>query len=70
MPGSVVIEVAGRQGVATDGESYFVSGNTALYRYSKSGDLLASNEDALDGLPLSANHIRYRLPRRKALCGH
>lgn len=52
-----VIEVEGRQGVATDGESYFVSGNASLYRYSKTGDLLDKNEDALAGLPLQANHI-------------
>jgi hypothetical protein len=30
--------------VATDGERYFVSGNTSLYFYSKSGELLARNE--------------------------
>ena len=29
-----VIEVEGRQGVATDGERYFVSGSTALFVYS------------------------------------
>ncbi len=52
-----VIEVAGRQGVATDGESYFVSGNTSLYRYSKTGELLSSNESALEGLPQAGNHI-------------
>lgn len=52
-----VLEVGGRQGVATDGKSYFVSGNTSLYRYSKSGELLQENKNALDGLPLAANHI-------------
>ena len=52
-----VIEVEGRQGVASDGESYFVSGNTSLYRYGEAGELLASNENALEGLPLAANHI-------------
>lgn len=52
-----VIEVAGRQGVATDGESYFVSGNTSLYVYSKSGELLVKNEGALEGLPRAGNHI-------------
>jgi len=29
-----VIEVEGRQGVATDGERYFVSGSTVLFVYS------------------------------------
>ena len=52
-----VIEVEGRQGVATDGEIYIVSGNSTLYRYSKSGGLLNSNETALDDLPVAANHI-------------
>ena len=52
-----VFEVKGRQGVASDGASYFVSGNTSLYRYSETGELLASNENALEGLPLAANHI-------------
>lgn len=52
-----VIEVDGRQGVATDGEFYYVSGSKALYRYSKDGDLLSSNTSALEGLPATANHI-------------
>jgi hypothetical protein len=52
-----VIEVDGRQGVATDGQSYFVSGNTTLYRYSKTGELIAKNDHAVEGLPRPANHI-------------
>ena len=52
-----VIEVEGRQGVAADGESYLVSGNTSLYRYSKSGELLVKNENALNDLLQAANHI-------------
>jgi hypothetical protein len=52
-----VIEVEGRQGVATDGERYFVSGNTSLYVYSKSGELLSKNESALENLPRAGNHI-------------
>ena len=52
-----VIEVEGRQGIATDGETYFVSSSTALYRYSKTGELLSKNESALIGLPQEANHI-------------
>ncbi len=35
-----VLDVAGRQGVATDGKHYFVSGSTQLYTYSKDGTLL------------------------------
>lgn len=52
-----IFEVEGRQGVATDGEIYIVSGNSTLYRYSKSGELLTRNETALDDLPRAANHI-------------
>jgi len=52
-----VLEVAGRQGVATDGTHYFVSGSTALYRYSKDGELLLANEEALADLDKPANHI-------------
>jgi len=52
-----VIEVEGRQGVATDSEGYLVSGNTTLYRYSKSGELLVKNESALNDLEQAANHI-------------
>ena len=40
-----VIEVAGRQGVACDGQHYYVSGSTALYKYAKDGTLVLSNED-------------------------
>lgn len=52
-----VLEVVGRQGIATDGERYFVSGSTALYIYSKDGDLLESNEDPFADLAMAANHI-------------
>ena len=52
-----VIEMEGRQGVATDGHNYFVSGNTTLYRYSKTGELIAKNEEAVEDLPRRANHI-------------
>ena len=52
-----VLEVAGRQGVATDGKRYYVSGSTALFLYSKNGELLASNEEPFAGLEKPANHI-------------
>ena len=52
-----VLEVAGRQGVATDGEYYFVSGSTALYVYSKDGAQIAANEDPFADLEKPANHI-------------
>ena len=52
-----VTEVQGRQGVATDGNAYFVSGSKALYAYDKQGQLLASNETPFDGMEKAANHI-------------
>ena len=52
-----VIEVQGRQGVATDGKLYFVSGSTALYVYDKQGTLLVANETPFDGMATEANHI-------------
>ncbi len=38
-------EVKGRQGIATDGEYYYVSGSKALYKYDKTGKLLLANEN-------------------------
>lgn len=52
-----VIPVEGRQGVAADGNYYYVSGSTALYKYTKDGELVAVNEQPFEGLPLAANHI-------------
>jgi len=52
-----VFEVEGRQGVATDGELYYVSGSTALYVYSKDGELLDSNDEPFADLEKPANHI-------------
>lgn len=52
-----VFEVAGRQGIATDGERYYVSGSTALYVYSKDGQLLTENTEPFLGLEKPANHI-------------
>jgi hypothetical protein len=52
-----VFEVEGRQGIATDGQRYYVSGSSALYAYSKQGRLEASNEDPFRDLDKRANHI-------------
>jgi hypothetical protein len=52
-----VLDVAGRQGVATDGQRYYVSGSTALYVYSKDGELINANEDPFADLEKTANHI-------------
>jgi len=52
-----VFDVAGRQGIAADGENYYVSGSTALYVYSKDGELLTENTDPFVDLEKPANHI-------------
>lgn len=52
-----VVEVEGRQGVATDGVRYYVSGSTALYVYSKAGELLMENLSPFEGFASPANHI-------------
>lgn len=52
-----VVEVEGRQGIASDGEYYYVSGSTALYKYSMDGQLLMTAPDPFKGLDLPANHI-------------
>ena len=52
-----VLEVAGRQGIATDGRHYFVSGSKSLHIYSKQGELLKSNEDPFVDLEKPANHF-------------
>ena len=52
-----VFEVEGRQGIATDGHRYYVSGSKALYVYSKDGTLEILNEDPFAELEKQANHI-------------
>lgn len=54
---SKVMEVAGRQGVAADNDYYYISSSTALYKYSKDGTLVQSNEDPFTELSLPANHF-------------
>ena len=52
-----VIAVDGRQGIACDGEFYYVSGSTSLYKYDKEGRLIAKEEDPFKGYDVAANHI-------------
>ncbi len=52
-----VLEVAGRQGVATDGSFYYVSGSTVLYKYDLDGNLILSNEAPFRDLEKECNHI-------------
>lgn len=50
-------EVKGRQGIASDGEFYYVSGSKAIYKYDKKGNLVASNENPFEGYAIPSNHI-------------
>jgi hypothetical protein len=52
-----MFEVEGRQGIATDGQYYYVSGSTALYKYSKDVKLLLKNEKPFINFQKPANHI-------------
>ena len=54
-----VIQVPGRQGVATDGIHYYVSGSKALYKCDKSGSVIVANEEPFKTFPQEAvcNHI-------------
>ncbi len=52
-----IFEVSGRQGIATDGRSYVVSGSQALYRYSLDGELVYSNVDPFVELDGDINHL-------------
>ncbi len=52
-----VLPVAGRQGVATDGQYYYVSGSKALYKYDREGNLLAENTAPFAGWHPTANHL-------------
>lgn len=52
-----VLPVAGRQGIACDGEFYYVSGSTSLYKYTKDGALVAKEETPFKEYDVAANHI-------------
>ncbi len=52
-----VFEVEGRQGVATDGDFYYVSNSKALYKYDKNGTLLLKNEEPFARFDKPANHL-------------
>ncbi len=52
-----VFETEGRQGIATDGKYYYVSGSKALYKYSKEGNLLLRNATPFAGFKKPCNHI-------------
>jgi hypothetical protein len=52
-----VIEVKGRQGIATDGEYYVVSGSRDLYLYTIKGKLLKHNSSPFKKISGKANHL-------------
>ena len=54
-----IIQVPGRQGVATDGTYYYVSGSRALYKCDKSGEVILENKEPFKTFPKEAvcDHI-------------
>lgn len=52
-----IIPVEGRQGIAVDHQYYYVSSSTALYKYTKDGQLVSKNEDPFKNLKKKANHF-------------
>ncbi len=54
---SHLLDVQGRQGIASDGEYYYVSDTKGLYKYSKDGKVLLENLTPFAGLPIAANHF-------------
>lgn len=52
-----IIQVKGRQGIAADENYYYNTGSTALYKYDKTGKLIAENTDPFKSLKLEANHF-------------
>lgn len=52
-----VHEVNGRQGVASEGEYYWVSGSTTLTKYDREFNIIKENDDPFQGYDLEVNHI-------------
>ncbi|MBO7729525.1 MAG: hypothetical protein J6S31_01570, partial [Lachnospiraceae bacterium] len=50
-------QVAGRQGVCTDGEYYWVSGSATLTKYDRDWNVVAENNEPLKGYQWKVNHI-------------
>ena len=49
--------VAGRQGVCTNHDNYWVSGSGTLSKYDRDWNLVAENTDPFEGYELEVNHI-------------
>ena len=52
-----IIDVKGRQGVATNGSYYAVSGSKELYLYTSKGKLLKYNNSPFEKIPDQLNHL-------------
>ena len=52
-----IIDVKGRQGIATNGTYYAVSGSKELYLYSSKGELLKYNNSPFEKIPEQLNHL-------------
>ena len=54
---SSVHRVNGRQGICTEGGSYWVSGSTTLTKYDRDWNIIAENTEPFRGYDLEVNHI-------------
>ncbi len=52
-----ILSVEGRQGIAVDEKYYYVSSSTALYKYTKDGELVQENKTPFTALEKEANHF-------------
>jgi len=52
-----VQKVNGKQGIATEGEYYWVSGSTTLTKYDKNWNVIKENKDPFKEYELEVNHI-------------
>lgn len=51
------VQVFGRQGIATDGKYYYVSGSKTLTKYDKNWNELVRNTTPFEGYTIPSNHI-------------
>lgn len=52
-----ILSVEGRQGIAVDDKYYYISSSTALYKYTKDGELIQENKTPFTALEKEANHF-------------
>ena len=53
----LVQPVNGRQGICTEGDSYWVSGSKTLTKYDRNWNIIAENTDPFKGYTFEVNHI-------------